>query len=280
MARVCIVFDRLRAEEKMLQREGARLCEVSMVDAKSAQVDTGGGGDYGDAALERCVSYFRGLHFTACLEFLGVPVVNSLAVASTCGDKLFMTARLSKAGVPTPRTYFSFSGEAAAENAERVGYPLVIKPVIGSWGRGVIPVRDRDAMEAILEMRAVTDGPHDRIYYMQELVRRPPRDIRVVTVGGEPVAAMYRRSGGFKTNLALDGEPEPCGITPEIAELASRASEAVGGGILGVDMMEDESRGLVVHEVNNTVEFKGISRVSGRSIPEAMVRFALGLARK
>ncbi|RNJ76378.1 MAG: lysine biosynthesis protein LysX [Nitrosopumilus sp. H8] len=283
MSRVCIVFDRLRTEEKMLQKEASELgCECVMRDAKTTQIntDTKAGRDFGDVALERCVSYFRGLHFTACLEFLDVPVINNFAVAGICGNKMFMTARLKKSGVPTPKTYFSFSGEAAAENAKETGYPLVIKPVIGSWGRGVMPIRDGDAMDAILEIRGVTDGPHDRIYYMQEMVKRPPRDIRVITVGGAPVAAMYRRSSGFKTNLALDGEPELCKITGEIGELATRASEAVGGGILGVDMMEDESRGLLVHEVNNTVEFKGIAKVAEQNIPRAMVKFALDLVRK
>lgn len=283
MAKVCIVFDRLRSEEKMLQKEAAGMGhETAMLDAKAARLGTGSRGDgLGDVVLERCVSYFRGLHFTAALEFMGVPVLNEFGVASVCGNKMFMTLRLKKAGVPTPETHFMFSGEAAAACAEEVGYPLVIKPVIGSWGRGVMPVRDRDAMDAILEIRGVTDGPHDRIYYMQELVRRPPRDIRVITVGGEPVAAMYRRSsGGFKTNLALGSEPELCDMAGELCELASKASEAVGGGILGVDIMEDEARGLVVHEVNNTTEFKGLARVSKRNIPRAMVEFAVRQVRK
>ena len=182
--------------------------------------------------------------------------------------------------MPTPRTYFSFTSASAAEGLEETGYPLVIKPVIGSWGRGIVPIRDRDTFDAISEIREVTDSPHDRIYYLQELVKRPPRDIRVITVGDEPVAAMYRRSsGGFKTNLAIGAEPEICEITKEIEDLAVRASKAMGGGILGVDMMEDEKNGLVVHEVNNTVEFKGLARVAQRNIPKAMVEFALGQIR-
>ncbi|ABK77559.1 glutathione synthase/ribosomal protein S6 modification enzyme (glutaminyl transferase) [Cenarchaeum symbiosum A] len=280
MTDICIVFDRLRSEEKMLKKEAELLGHhVMMVDAKSASFDTCSvRGEYGDVVLERCVSYFRGLHFTACLESAGVKVVNSFEVAARCGNKMFMTLALQGKKVPTPRTYFAFSKDAAMGVAEEAGYPLVIKPVIGSWGRGVMPVRDRDAMDAVIESREITDTPHDRIYYLQELVRRPPRDIRVVTVGGEPLAAMYRRSsGGFKTNVALGAEPEPCKITSEMGELASRASEAAGGGILGIDMMEDESRGLVVTEVNNTVEFRGISRVSERNIPREIARYAAGM---
>ncbi|KEQ56543.1 Alpha-aminoadipate--LysW ligase LysX protein [Marine Group I thaumarchaeote SCGC AAA799-E16] len=285
MSKVCIVFDRLRAEEKMLQKEAAELGhDTVMLDAKITQVNTDSKKedfDLGDVVLERCVSYFRGLHFTASLEFMDIPVLNKFDVASICGNKMFMTLLLKKAGVPTPKTYFSFTSESAAENLEKVGYPLVIKPVIGSWGRGVMPIKDRDTLDAISEIRDITDSPHDRIYYLQELVERPPRDIRVITVGDEPVAAMYRKSsGGFKTNIALGADPELCEITKEMEDMAAKASKAMGGGILGIDMMEDEKNGLVVHEVNNTVEFKGLARVAQRNIPKEMVEFALNYVRK
>lgn len=279
------MFDRLRAEEKMLQKEAVELGhDTVMLDAKITQVNTDSKKedfDLGDVVLERCVSYFRGLHFTASLEFMDIPVLNKFDVASICGNKMFMTLLLKKAGVPTPKTYFSFTSESASENLEKVGYPLVIKPVIGSWGRGVMPIKDRDTMDAISEIRDITDSPHDRIYYLQELVERPPRDIRVITVGDEPVAAMYRKSsGGFKTNIALGADPELCEITKEMEDMAAKASKAMGGGILGIDMMEDEKNGLVVHEVNNTVEFKGLARVAQRNIPKEMVEFALNYVRK
>jgi [lysine-biosynthesis-protein LysW]--L-2-aminoadipate ligase len=130
-------------------------------------------------------------------------------------------------------------------------------------------------------MRELSDGPHDRIYYLQELIKRPPRDIRVITVGDRAIAAMYRKSsGGFKTNIALGADPELCKITNELEDISIKASQAVGGGILGIDLMEDEKKGLVVHEVNNTVEFKGLSKVAKINIPKEMVEFALNSARK
>jgi len=285
MSKVCIVFDRLRTEEKMLQKEASNLGhDAVMLDAKITQVNTDSKRedyDFGDIVLERCVSYFRGLHFTSSLEFMDVPVLNKFDVANVCGNKMFMTLLLKKNNIPTPKTYFSFSSEGAAENLEKVGYPLVIKPVIGSWGRGVMPIKDKDTMEAVFEIRAITDSPHDRIYYLQELIKRPPRDIRVITIGDESIAAMYRKSsGGFKTNIALGAEPEVCEITKEIEDMAAKASKAMGGGILGVDMMEDDERGLVVHEVNNTVEFKGLAKVAQRNIPKEMIEFALNYVRK
>jgi len=285
MSKVCIVFDRLRAEEKMLQKEASELGhDALMLDAKITQINTDSKKedfDLGDVVLERCVSYFRGLHFTASLEFMDIPVLNKFEVANTCGNKMFMTLLLKKNNIPTPKTYFSFSSESAAENLEKVGFPLVIKPVIGSWGRGVMPLKDKDTMEAVFEIRDITDSPHDRIYYLQELIKRPPRDIRIITVGDEPIAAMYRKSsGGFKTNIALGADPELCEITKEMEDMAAKASKAMGGGILGIDMMEDEENGLVVHEVNNTVEFKGLARVAQRNIPKEMVEYALNYVRK
>ena len=285
MSKICIVFDRIRTEEKMLEKEASDLGHNAvMLDAKTTQVNTDSKRndfDFGDVVLERCVSYFRGLHFTASLEFMDVPVLNKFQVANQCGNKMFMTLLLKKHNVPTPKTYFSFSSESASENIERVGYPLVIKPIIGSWGRGVMQLKDKDTADALFEIRDITDSPHDRIFYLQELIKRPPRDIRVITIGDEPIAAMYRKSsGGFKTNIALGADPELCEITKEIEDISTKASKAMSGGILGIDIMEDEKRGLVVHEVNNTVEFKGLSRVSRRNIPKEMIEFALNYVRK
>ena len=282
---ICIVFDRLRTEEKMLQKEASGMgLDVRMLDAKTTCINTDSKKedfDLGDVVLERCVSYFRGLHFTSCLEFMDMPVLNRFDVASTCGNKMFMTLLLKKHNIPTPKTHFAFSATGASESMEKTGYPMVIKPVIGSWGRGVMQLKDSDTADAVFEIRNVTDSPHDRIYYLQELIDRPPRDIRVITIGDSPIAAMYRRSsGGFKTNIALGADPELCEITPEMEDLASRTSRAMGGGILGIDMMEDNARGLVVHEVNNTVEFKGLARVAKQNIPQEMVKFALNFVRK
>ncbi|MDP6303050.1 MAG: lysine biosynthesis protein LysX [Thermoproteota archaeon] len=280
MQKICIVFDRLRTEEKLLQKKAEELgYETSMIDAKITSFDTDSkpeNYDFGDVVLERCVSYYRGLHFTACLEFMDIPVINKFDVANTCGNKMITSMLLKKNNIPTPKTYFSFSAETALENFENIGYPLVIKPIIGSWGRSVMPIKDKDTAEAVIENRQVTDGPQDRIYYLQEMIDRPPRDIRVITVGDQAVSAMYRKSsGGFKTNIALGADPELCEITKEIEDLCEKTSKAVGGGILGIDLMEDKERGLVVHEVNNTVEFKGLVKVSEKNIPKEMIEYAV-----
>ncbi len=285
MPKVRIVFDRIRLEEKMLEEKAIELGhDTKMIDAKTTNISTESKKsdfDFGDVVLERCVSYFRGVHFTACLEFLDVPILNTLQVATNCGNKLLTSLLLKKHNVPTPTTHFSFSSESAMETLDKHGYPLVIKPIIGSWGRGVILLKDREIADAIMEVRELSDGPLDRIYYLQEAIKRPPRDIRAIAVGDRVIAAMYRTStGGFKTNIALGGEPVPCEITKELEDICIRSSRAVGGGILGIDVMEDEKRGFVVHEVNNTVEFKGLAKVAKRNIPKEMIEFAVNSTRR
>ena len=279
------MFDRLRTEEKMLQKDATNLGhDTSLIDAKTTQINTSSqmqDFDFGSIVLERCVSYYRGLYFTACLEFLDVPVINKFNVSTICGNKLLTSMLLKKSNIPTPKTHFSFSADAARENLGKTGYPMVIKPIIGSWGRNVVPLKDKDTSDAIIEQREITDGPLDRIFYLQEMIDRPPRDIRVITIGDKAVTAMYRKSSdGFKTNIALGAEPEICDITNEIEDLCASASKAVGGGILGVDLMEDKEKGLVVHEVNNTVEFKGLVKVANINIPKEMIEFAVNSIRK
>jgi len=285
LSKISIVFDRLRTEEKMLQKEATELGhDTSLIDAKTTQINTSSqmqDFNFGNIVLERCISYHRGLYFTACLEFLDVPVINKFNVSTICGNKLLTSILLKKNNISTPKTHFSFSADAARENLDNTGYPMVIKPVIGSWGRNVVPLKDKDTSDAIIEQREITDGPLDRIFYLQEMIDRPPRDIRVITIGDKAVTAMYRKSSdGFKTNIALGAEPEICEITNEIEDLCASASKAVGGGILGVDLMEDKEKGLVVHEVNNTVEFKGIVKVANINIPKEMIEFAINSIRK
>ena len=269
----------------MLQKEATELGhDTSLIDAKTTQINTSSqmqDFNFGNIVLERCVSYYRGLYFTACLEFLDVPVINKFNVSSICGNKLLTSMLLKKNNIPTPKTHFSFSADAARENLDNTGYPMVIKPVIGSWGRNVVPLKDKDTSDAIIEQREITDGPLDRIFYLQEMIDRPPRDIRVITIGDKAITAMYRKSSdSFKTNIALGAEPEICDITNEIEDLCASASKAVGGGILGVDLMEDKEKGLVVHEVNNTVEFKGLVKVANINIPKEMIEFAVNSIRK
>ena len=286
MTKVCIIYDKVRFEEKALFDKAAEKgLQAQLVDAKTVTVSTDSRpGDLalGDVVMQRSVSHYRGRYLTSCLEFLDYPVINRFQVAETCGNKLVTSLVLAKNNIPTPKTQFAFSAEQAMELIQKTGLPLVLKPIVGSWGRGVFPLRDEETASMIIEMREENDSPLSRIYYVQEMIDRPPRDIRCIVVGDRVVTAIYRYSAEseWRTNVARGGKAELAPITKELEDMALKAAKAVGGGILGVDLMEDKARGLVVHEVNNTVEFRGAATVSTTDIPGAMIDYAARTARK
>ena len=276
---ITIIFDRLRWEEKELLDKASKLgYNAKLVDAKDLVFSTHDGSrSFGSVVIQRCISHYRGLYITACLESLDIPVINRYHVAEICGNKLLCSLALVKDDVPTPKTQFVFSAEKAIEVASNLGYPIVFKPIVGSWGRLVIPIKDRDMMESIVEMREEMPNPLSKIYYLQEYIKRPPRDIRAIVVGDRVITAVYRYAaeGEWRTNIARGGKAELCPITKELEDVCLRAADAVGGGVLGVDIMEDESRGLLVHEVNNTVEFRGAASVSSVDIAQEIIRYAM-----
>ena len=286
MVEVTILCDKVRFEEKALyEKTQSKGIKSKIVDAKTVTIGTySKAKDFllGDMILQRSVSYYRGLYLTACLEFLGFKVINRFEVGQICGNKILSSIRLAENNIPTPKTQFAFSAESGLESIKKTGFPVVLKPVVGSWGRGIYPLRDLETASIIVEMREEDNSPLSRIYYIQEMIDRPPRDIRCIVIGDQAVTAIYRYSSQseWRTNVALGGKVELAPMTKEMEELALRAAEAVGGGILGVDMMEDKNHGLVVHEVNNTVEFRGAASVSKADIANKMIEYVVNLARK
>ncbi len=275
-----MVYDYVRWEEKVIADAAKKKgVDLKLVDSKdvSLLLDNDYEKEFGDVVLQRCLSYFRSLHLTATLEAKGVSVVNNFNVAVVAGNKLFTTLALLKAGIPTPQTVLSFAPESALKSLEKLGYPAVLKPTIGSWGRLVALLKDRDSAEAIFEDREHM-FPLYQIYYIQEFVKRPPRDIRSIVIDDRVVAAIYRisPSGNWKTNMALGAKAENCPITKELEDICARASKAVGGGILGVDCMESPD-GLLVHEVNNTTEFKNTVPATGVDIPGLIIDYLVKL---
>jgi len=275
---ITILYDTIRWEEKALLEAGIKSnINIQMVDCKKVALDLEKKPeDYG-IVIQRCVSYYRNLHSTAALEGLGVKVINCLNTGIFAGNKLFTHMLLKKLGVPTPNATVAFSKEAALEALDKQGYPRVIKPTVGSWGRLISKLNDRDSAEGIIESRE-NMYPIYQIHYLEEFVKRPPRDIRAIMVGDKIVAAIYRTSGNgnWKTNMALGGIAQECKVTPEMEEMCIKAKNAVQGDIVGVDLMESDDKGLVVHEVNNTTEYKNTVRVCGVDIPSLMLNYALG----
>ena len=272
---ITVLYDTIRWEEKALLEAGKKKgINIQMLDCKKLSLELENSiEDYG-TVLQRCVSYYRNVHSTAALEGMGVNVINCLQTGIFAGNKLYTHMLLKKLGVPTPYATVAFSKESALEALEKQGYPKVIKPTVGSWGRMISKLNDRDAAEGIIENRE-SMYPIYQIHYIEEFVKRPPRDIRAIMVGDEIVAAIYRNSENWKTNMALGGRAEKCEVSSEMEEICIKAKNAVQGQIVGVDLMESDERGLVVHEVNNTTEYKNTVRVCEVDIPSLMIDYAL-----
>ena len=272
-----ILYDTIRWEEKALFDAGKKKgSDIKMVDCKNLFLNLDKSKDSFETVLQRCVSYYRSLHSTAALEGNGVNVINCLNTSIFAGNKLFTHMLLQKQGIPTPFSAVAFSEEAALEALEKNGYPMVLKPTVGSWGRMIALLKDRDSAEGIMESREKM-YPIYQVYYLEEFVQRPPRDIRAIMIGDKVVAAIYRYSGNgqWKTNMALGGRAEVCKVTKELEDICIKAKNAVFGEIVGVDLMESKEKGLVVHEVNNTTEYKNTVRVTGVDIPAMMIDYAL-----
>lgn len=277
--RIAVVYDRLRPEERMLfdafERQDVAFDKVyapQLVCDFSALAEL----PQYDVVIERCVSQTRGLAVSRVFSALGASVINAPEVIEVCGDKLATNAALARAGVPTPRTGVAFDTESALALAERFGYPLVLKPTVGSWGRMVSKINDQDALEAVLEHKETLGGPQHKVVYLQEFVRKPGRDIRAFVVGGVVVAAIYRTSEHWVTNTARGAVASNCPLYDELVEVTQTAARAVGGGVVAVDLLESE-RGLLVNEVNHTMEFRNSVTTTGVDIPAKVVEYAASL---
>jgi [lysine-biosynthesis-protein LysW]---L-2-aminoadipate ligase len=282
--KLTITFDRLRWEEKALadSAEAAGI-EASLLDVKGLVFELAKKRpEFGDVVLQRCISHYRSSLLTQTLEGAGLKVINSFAVAETCSNKLATSIALANAGVPTPRTLLALTSEGAEEAAEKLGYPLVMKPFTGSWGRMVTVVPDRATLQSLMEFKEELANPQEQhMYYLQEYVKRPPRDIRAIVAGDSIIACVHRIAppGEWRTNVARGAVSKAFKPDKELKEIILRAAVAVGGGILGVDAMEPES-GYLVHEVNNTVEFKGAQSAVDTDIPDQLVKYVAQTVRK
>ena len=233
-----------------------------------------------DVILERSISYARGLYSTRVLNAWGVPTVNTADVAEACGNKLTTATALSQAGVPQPETVVAYTPKSALQAIESLGYPVVLKPMVGSWGRLLAKINDRDAAEAILEHKAVLGSYEHSIFYIQEFIEKPGRDIRALVIGDEPITAIYRKSPHWITNTARGGEGEICPLTPTLAKICQEAARAVGGGLLAVDVIEHPENGYQVNEINHTMEFHTAAPTTGIDIPNLIVDYLLAVARR
>ncbi len=281
--KIGILLSRVRVEEKWLfEACEKRGIEYARLDDRAVTFDLQRPEAWRqyDVVLERSISFARGLYALTVLNAWGIPTVNRAAVAALCGDKLATSAALQAAGVPQPNVRVAFTPEAAVRAIEEMGYPVVLKPVVGSWGRLVTKINDRDAAEAVLEHREVLGSYYHQIYYLQEYIRKPGRDIRAYVVGDETIAASYRSSSHWITNTARGAAGSNCPVTPELSAVCVAAARAVGGGVLAIDVLEDPDRGFLVNEVNHTMEFHSSAPATGVDIPGKVVEYAAEVGKR
>jgi [lysine-biosynthesis-protein LysW]--L-2-aminoadipate ligase len=275
--RVGVLCSRIRVEEKLLfEALSARGVEYDKLDDRALVFNLHDPCPFQqfDIILERCINHSRALYSLHMLTSWGIKVLNSAETARICGDKLITTLSLLQHHVPVPPNMVAYTPESALEAIETLGYPVVLKPCIGSWGRLVAKINDREAAEAILEHKQILGSYHHSIYYIQKYIHKPGRDIRSFVVGDETIAAIYRTSDHWITNTALGGKASNCPITPEIDDLSRRAAQAVGGGMLAIDLLESPE-GLLVNEVNYTMEFRNSIDTTGVDIPGKMIDYLL-----
>jgi [lysine-biosynthesis-protein LysW]--L-2-aminoadipate ligase len=280
--KIGILLSRVRVEEKWLfEALDKRGLDYERIDDRTAQFDLAHPGEWRrfDAILERSISYAHGLYALQVLNGWGIPTVNTAAVAAVCGDMLTTSVALHAAGVPQPNVRLAFTPESALEAMEEMGYPVVLKPVVGSWGRLVSKINNRDAAEAILEHREALGHYQQKIYYVQEFIEKPGRDIRAYVVGDRTIAAAYRSASHWITNTARGGVGTNCPVTPELDAICVAAAKAVGGGVLAIDLLEDPGCGLLVNEVNHTMEFHSSMPATGIDISGAVIDYVLQVAR-
>ncbi len=275
--RIGLLHSLIRKDEKLLIEEFRKQRDVELIllDDRRLVFDLHSR-PHVDLVLERCINHSRAMHALRMLESVGIPCINTSRVARICGDKILTSIALSENDVPQPQLRIAFTEESALIAIEELGYPVVLKPAVGSWGRLLSKVNDRDAAESILEHKTILGSYHHSIFYIQKYVEKKGRDIRSFVVGDECIAAIYRTSDHWITNTARGGVASGCTVSSEIAELSLRAARAVGGGVVAVDLFETPTE-LLVNEVNYTMEFRNSIDTTGVNIASRIVNYAVGM---
>jgi len=272
----------LRKEEKFLIEEFTKHKDVELITIDDRQLVFNLNNNVFelDVLIERSINHSRALHSIRLFESAGVKCVNSYKVATICGDKLLTSSALSDNNIPQPEIKIAFTEESALKAIEEMGYPVVLKPAVGSWGRLLSKINDKDAAESILEHKVVLGSYHHSIFYIQKYVdKKNGRDIRSFVIGDTCIAAIYRRSEHWITNTAKGATASKCEVTEDIAKLSVAAANAVGGGIVAIDLFETKDGFLLVNEVNYTMEFKNSITTTGVNIPKLIVDYVLQIGR-
>lgn len=270
-----ILASRIRLEEKLLIKEARKRNEINLriVDPRNITWEDSSLHEL-DVLLDREISQSRAYHIMELMNDTSVTLVNDFETVQLCGDKAFTSVKLKKHGIPTPDFRVAFDRKSALKAVEEIGYPAVLKPVDGSWGRMVAKVDNRESAEATIEHKSNLDSHFHSIYYVQEFIETGKKDIRALMLGEELLGAAYRESDHWITNAARGGESRPYPVSQELEDIVSATSKIFGGGALAVDLLESD-RGLLINEINCSMEFKESMKAIERDIPARLLDYTL-----
>lgn len=275
-----LVHSTIRGDEKLLiQAAKAKRINLELIDIRSQILS------YSlwkkrdiNVVLERCISTTFGMHAVSFFESLGITTVNNSKVAQLCTDKFATSLKLQQQNIPTVPFTMAFTEEQAVQAVDELGgYPIVLKPASGSWGRLLAKINDRDALEAVIEQKLILGTPPHKALYIQKFINKPDRDIRVTTAGSKVICAIYRKTNHWISNTARGAKAFPCKVSQDLENISLAASNAVGGGILGIDVFETRN-GYLINEVNHTTEFKNVQAVTGVNIAKAILNYCQEVA--
>lgn len=278
MARIGFLHSLIRRDEKLLLEEFEKCSqhEIVMLDDRKLVFDLEDRWIDVDLVLERCIHHGRAMNALQLFENQGVRCINSASCAEICGDRLLTSAVLNEHDVAQPEVRVAFTEESALSALEELGYPVVFKPAIGSWGKLLAKADNRFAAESIMEHKTTLGSFHHSVFYMQKFVEMK-RDLRTFVVGDECVAAISRKADHWISDISRGADYSKHEVTPELAEVSLRAAKAVGGDIVSVDIFETEG-GYLVNDVNYTIEFQYSIEPTGINIPQRIVQHVVRLA--
>lgn len=277
--KIGMLVDRVAAEEKLLIKEiESRDVELELIDVRKMilRLDDPEPWQKYDVIFDRSVSFSKALATLQILNGWGIPTVNLARVAEVCGSKLTTSIELERNGIATPKVSVAYSADSALQAIEEMGYPVVMKPAVGSWGRLLSKINDRDAAETVLEHKSSLGNYTHSIFYIQQFIEKAQgKDVRSFVVDGETICAIDRQSQHWITNTARGATTANCTVSDEIDDLSKRAAEALGGGMLAIDLFEDKQGNWMVNEVNHSMEFRNSIEPTGVDIPAKMINFVM-----
>lgn len=216
-------------------------------------------------SLEQVI--FR-MNALANLAEAGVQVVNSPRSIEIAVDKYLTTAKLQATGLLVPRTVACQTWEQSLENFASLGGDVVVKPLFGGEGRGITRVND----EAIAQRVFKTLEQIGAVIYLQEFIPHEGCDLRVMVIGEQMLGMRRRHPSDWRTNISLGATAEPLDISDELAELARRATAAVGTSIAGVDFLPGQDGRLYAIEVNAVPGWRALARVTERDVAKLVLQ--------